>query len=1036
MAVVGSAFVVVRAIGKGIPKDIAKSFKGVGKIGSTYGAQAGQSFTQAFSRVGRIDWGRTFADAQNARKRFQSLIRVGNTLGATVTGLVGGIGALAGGIVALGGALLSATPSAAALLGGITALGLAAIAARIALGGVAGAVSKLNKANAGAARDTTAAKRREADAQRNLALTLERNAEALAASNDRVKDAADDLTDSQRELNKALEEGKEELQQIGFEAEDAALAEQRAAVELEAARENLLRVQDLPPNSRARREAELAFAEADLNLRKAKDRNADLAKEQERLAQTGVEGLDSVIAARETVAQAEERLQDAREDRAKTVRDNARAQADAEREVARAIEDRNKQAGGGGSDPFEGLTPSQVEFAKFISSLKPKFDELQEAVAAALLPRLTTAITTVVDGAFEVVKTGLAGVAAGLGDAAIDFANTIVDPENLIDLEGVFELSADIIRSIGSIFSNVYDSVLSIINAADPITREFFDFLDGKTESFAEFLDTKQASGELQTFFDTVGEIAGQIGEILGNTFGGIIGLVNANTGPGSGGQILLDYLERITANFESFANSPEARDFFAALATNAESVLSAVGAFVGEILKLGADPNIKIFFDKLAEAAPALGNIGAEIAKSLPSFGDLILEVIEFIDTFTQAEQITAFFETLTFLIGIVNDIFQNKFVKGILDSIAPVLGTLSAVGLAFSAIKFGLLVLLGNILLGAVVWKGLVLVVGKVVGVLAKLGGFFLNMARVVIPLVINGLRLLGAAFMANPIGFIIGIIAILVTAFITAYNTSETFRNIVNNALGAVRDFFVNAWEVIKGALMGVWEWLKENWPLLLAILTGPIGLAVKFIIDNWDNIVAFVKKIPGRIKDALRGVWDGITNFLKDAWTNTKNFFTTIFDYVKDLPARMVRGAGRIWDFLVDGIKGAWQLVKNFWNSNIGGKGFTIGVPDWVPFFGGKKYDIRIPRLAQGGTVMPTPGGVLANIAEAGRPERVEPLDPDGLSKRDKAMIALLAGQQGGKGMTFNIYPSQGMDETELAEMVSRKVAFMMRRGAVA
>jgi hypothetical protein len=78
-------------------------------------------------------------------------------------------------------------------------------------------------------------------------------------------------------------------------------------------------------------------------------------------------------------------------------------------------------------------------------------------------------------------------------------------------------------------------------------------------------------------------------------------------------------------------------------------------------------------------------------------------------------------------------------------------------------------------------------------------------------------------------------------------------------------------------------------------------------------------------------------------------------------------------------------------------------------------------------------MPSAGGTLAQIAEGGRPERVEPLDPDGLSKRDKAMIQLLAGGAGG-GPVINVYPSQGMDETELAEIVSRKIAFAMRRGA--
>ena len=68
-----------------------------------------------------------------------------------------------------------------------------------------------------------------------------------------------------------------------------------------------------------------------------------------------------------------------------------------------------------------------------------------------------------------------------------------------------------------------------------------------------------------------------------------------------------------------------------------------------------------------------------------------------------------------------------------------------------------------------------------------------------------------------------------------------------------------------------------------------------------------------------------------------------------------------------------------------------------------------------------------------IGEAGRPERIEPLDPDGLSKRDKAMIQLLAGNAGG-GINITVNPSAGMDERELATLVSRQLAFQLRKGA--
>ncbi len=42
-------------------------------------------------------------------------------------------------------------------------------------------------------------------------------------------------------------------------------------------------------------------------------------------------------------------------------------------------------------------------------------------------------------------------------------------------------------------------------------------------------------------------------------------------------------------------------------------------------------------------------------------------------------------------------------------------------------------------------------------------------------------------------------------------------------------------------MKDAFADVIYWVKSHWPLLLAILTGPIGLATLFIVDHWRKIL---------------------------------------------------------------------------------------------------------------------------------------------------------------------------------------------------
>lgn len=120
--------------------------------------------------------------------------------------------------------------------------------------------------------------------------------------------------------------------------------------------------------------------------------------------------------------------------------------------------------------------------------------------------------------------------------------------------------------------------------------------------------------------------------------------------------------------------------------------------------------------------------------------------------------------------------------------------------------------------------------------------------------------------AALLANPITWIIIGIVALVAAIILLWQNWDTVTKFMTESMDAV-------WAGIQAG----WNWIKENWPMLLAILTGPIGIAVGLIIRHWDTIVSFVKGLPGKIRSAASGMWDGIkdsfrsaVNWLIDKW----------------------------------------------------------------------------------------------------------------------------------------------------------------------
>jgi hypothetical protein len=85
--------------------------------------------------------------------------------------------------------------------------------------------------------------------------------------------------------------------------------------------------------------------------------------------------------------------------------------------------------------------------------------------------------------------------------------------------------------------------------------------------------------------------------------------------------------------------------------------------------------------------------------------------------------------------------------------------------------------------------------------------------------------------------------------------------------------------------------------------------------------------------------------------------------------------------------------------------------------------------------EGGVMPATQGGVLGLIAEAGRAERITPLDREGFTPAEREILKRLDASlgEGGKGDTYHVHPTPGMDETALADLVARRVAWNRRRG---
>jgi murein DD-endopeptidase MepM/ murein hydrolase activator NlpD/phage-related protein len=192
----------------------------------------------------------------------------------------------------------------------------------------------------------------------------------------------------------------------------------------------------------------------------------------------------------------------------------------------------------------------------------------------------------------------------------------------------------------------------------------------------------------------------------------------------------------------------------------------------------------------------------------------------------------------------------------------------------------------------------------------------------------------RALNLSMMMNPIGLIIAAIVGLGVAFVVAYKKSETFRSFVNKL-----------WDAIKTGASTVWNFLKSNWPQILATITGPIGWAVYAVIKYWDQIksvtvtafnsvISFFKQWGPLLLAALAGPvglavyavvkhWDTIKSATITAFNAVKKFLSDTWNGIKLITSivvnAMVEDVKQQWNDLESMTTTVFNAVKSFLNT---------------------------------------------------------------------------------------------------------------------
>lgn len=392
----------------------------------------------------------------------------------------------------------------------------------------------------------------------------------------------------------------------------------------------------------------------------------------------------------------------------------------------------------------------------------------------------------------------------------------------------------------------------------------------------------------------------------------------------------------------------------------NYEEQLRSAGGTVDEI----ANNQLSSFSNQLELAKSRVADVGISIGQALaPSLLSMADELIPIVDEL--APSFVEFFKSLT------------PAIKGVVELVPVLLG-------AFSAL-LPVLLNIGNFI-------GEVLVPNVV-----AFGSWVLNNIPVI----------------ATFVGVFGGLLAVInATAIATKVLTAAKAALLVVMA--------INPFVLLAAAIA--------------AIAAGIVYLATQttFFQDLWRSMTIDVSelwegfgRVFGEIGEAIVSFFGTLVNNLAEGWQNTMtglgsglewfaSFFETIWRGLTGFFKNVVNGYIGIWQGFIDGVIGGINGIIRAANS------IQISIPSWVPGLGGRSFGInlptlssfRIPRLAEGGIVMPQPGGVLANIAEGGQAEAVIPLDR--------------LGKMGGNNITINVNAGMGTDGRRVGQQIVEEI----------
>lgn len=191
----------------------------------------------------------------------------------------------------------------------------------------------------------------------------------------------------------------------------------------------------------------------------------------------------------------------------------------------------------------------------------------------------------------------------------------------------------------------------------------------------------------------------------------------------------------------------------------------------------------------------------------------------------------------------------------------------------------------------------------------------------------------NLFSVALRAIPILAIIAAIVLLIQNW---DDVSAAAKKLWEN----ITKWWNNIYEDIKDFAGKAIKWIEDNWPKILAVLTGPFGLFVAFLVTHKDEVIAKLKDLWENAKTAITEKLDAIKTVFTDKWNEIK---TSVSQTVEKIIGTVVYW----WDALKEWIKDYFSdkaesflgAIKTGWNAV---KDAVGAIVDTIKYVVGTKF----------------------------------------------------------------------------------------------